>query len=650
MSLPLPLKLDDQLNFFSDFLIHALIAVLSLFVVFTVTGTPVPLLRSAWRQLQVLTQPLRTTIIDQQMHGGSLVAQVLKSHGVQTMFTLSGGHIAPILVGAEKAGIRVIDTRHEVNAVFAADAVARVTGVPGVAVVTAGPGLTNTVTAVKNAQMAESPVVLMGGCAATLAKGRGALQDIDHLSVFKSITKWQTTVTRVRDIVPAVRQAFCQAQSGTPGPVFVEFPLDVLYQFSVVQREFMGKTSGSGILAKLVSWYLNNYADHLFAGNGQEQDTSPLPFTVPQASESDVGKAADLLMTAKSPLILLQSQAVLAPVGGDGLRQVIEDLGIPVYLGGMARGLLGAQSPLLMRQNRKEALKEADVVLLGGVVADFRLGYGTSLSRRSQIIAVNRDKGQLYKNARLYWNPAVAVQSDVGTFLKRLRDELRKRSFRCPAEWTQRLRQRDEQTEARNAGKADQPVDKYLNPIKVLSELDGVLPDNTYLVADGGDFVATASYIVRPRGPLRWLDPGAFGTLGCGGGFALGIKASIPHANVVIIYGDGSVGFTIMELDTMTRHKLPCTAVVGNDACWTQIAREQVPMLGSPVACPLAYTDYHKVAQGLGGLGVKLDDSDAGRLSAAFLDAMQSSKDSMKPILVNVLIGKTDFREGSVSV
>lgn len=598
----------------------------------------------------MLTQPFRKAVIDPNVHGGELVAQVLKSHGVQNIFTLSGGHIAPILVGAEKAGIRVIDTRHEVNAVFAADAAARVSGIPGVAVVTAGPGLTNTVTAVKNAQMAESPVVLMGGCAATLLKGRGALQDIDHMSVFKSITKWQTSVGTVREVIPAVREAFRQSQSGTPGPVFVEFPLDVLYQYSVVKKEFMGKSTGSGFSAKLLAWYLKNYGENLFSGNADKQDTSPLKLDIPQPSRSEVQKAADLISSAKSPLILLQSQAVLPPVGGDGLRKVIESLKIPVYLGGMARGLLGPHSDVQMRQNRKDALKEADVVLMGGMVADFRLGYGASLSRKSKIISVNRDKGQLLKNAKIYWDPTLAVQSDVGTFFQQLQEELDRRSFKSPAEWTQKLRKRDDDTEAKNAGKANQPTDKYLNPVKVLSELDRSLPDNTYLVADGGDFVATASYIVRPRGPLRWLDPGAYGTLGCGGGFAVGIKACKPDANVVIIYGDGSVGYTIMELDTMTRHNLPCAAVVGNDACWTQIIREQVPMLGSPVACPLAYTDYHKVAEGLGGLGVKLDEKDNDRLCESFAKAIDLTRSSGKPVLVNVLIGKTDFRSGSISV
>lgn len=519
---------------------------------------------------------------------------------------------------------------------------------PGVAIVTAGPGLTNTVTAVKNAQMAESPVVLIGGSPATLLRGRGALQDIDHMSVFKSITKWQANPQTVRDLIPTMREAFRQAQSGTPGPVFVEVPLDTLYQQPVVEKEFLIKGGGNSLGAKLVGSYLKAYSKNLFANAFDENvDVSPLKLDIPIASPGDVKKAAELIRSAKRPLLLLGAQAPIPPIGGEGLARIIESLGIPCYLGSMSRGLLGPSSPLQMRQARKDALKEADVVIMGGIVADFRLGYGSALSPRSKVIAINRDKGQLYKNAKIFWNPSLAIQSDVASFFAALEDELGGK-FSAPKEWIDKLRARDTAKEKKDAVKANSPADKYLNPVKVLHELDKVLPDNTYLVADGGDFVATASYIVRPKGPLRWLDPGAFGTLGAAS-FALGIKAVKPDANVVILYGDGSVGYTMMEFDTMVRHNLPITAIVGNDACWTQIVREQVPLLGSPVACNLNFSDYHLVAQALGGNAMKLDDKDNDRLQQKFTQAFEMTK-AGKPTLVNVLIGKTDFREGSVSV
>ncbi|KAL1482109.1 hypothetical protein MTO96_034032 [Rhipicephalus appendiculatus] len=220
-------------------------------------------------------------------NGGDLVADVLKAHDVKFLFCLSGGHISPILVAAEREGIRVVDTRHEVNAVFAADAVARLSGKIGVAAVTAGPGLTNTVTAIKNAQMAESPVLLLAGAAATAVKGRGALQDIDQLSLFKSLCKFTATVTTVRDIVPTLRTALQKAQSDTPGPVFVELPIDVLYPYEIVQSEVGFKGRPGSLGQKLVKLYLDYYMHNLFAGAFQPRDVSPLPVSIPLARPSE---------------------------------------------------------------------------------------------------------------------------------------------------------------------------------------------------------------------------------------------------------------------------------------------------------------------------------------------------------------------------
>ncbi|KAI1286962.1 Acetolactate synthase large subunit IlvG [Halotydeus destructor] len=604
----------------------------------------------ASRQVGLFTNYFKSINVPAKRHGGELVAQVLKSHGVGHVFTLSGGHISPILVGAENLGIKVIDTRHEVTTVFAADAYARVSGIPGVAIVTAGPGLTNTVTAVKNAQMAESPVVLIGGCAATLLKGRGALQDIDHLSVFKSITKWQSTVNTVRDIVPTVREAFRQAQSGTPGPVLVEMPLDTLYPFEMVSKELIKPGGGHTMGAKMTNTYLEAHLKNLFAeAFDREHDTSPLALDIPTPKSSQVKEVAAMLLKAKNPLILLGSQSQLPPFGGDKLRSIIENLGIPVYLGGMSRGLLGRNGKLHIRQDRKSALKEADVVILGGVPADFRLNYGRSLSSSSKIVSINRSQDQMLKNAKFFWNPTVAAQCDVGSFFSDLLTELQSASYEAPRDWLDKLRKRDVDKENANKGKADKKADQFLNPVKVLHDLDEVFPDNSYLIADGGDFVATASYIVRPRGPLRWLDPGAFGTLGCGAGFALGVKCAKPDADVVCIFGDGSVGYSLSEFDTFQRHKLPVTAIVGNDACWTQIAREQKPVLGSDVACRLEYTRYDKAAEGLGAVGM-FANSDSDDLKEMFNKALKINRKDKKPVLFNILIGKTDFREGSLSV
>uniref|UniRef100_A0A3Q3KH18 2-hydroxyacyl-CoA lyase 2 n=1 Tax=Mastacembelus armatus TaxID=205130 RepID=A0A3Q3KH18_9TELE len=542
-------------------------------------------------KLGLLYQLFHKTETKSPRHGGESVAEVLRAHGVKYVFTLVGGHISPVLVACEKVGIRIVDTRHEATAVFAADAVARLSGTVGVAAVTAGPGLTNTVTAVKNAQMAESPLLLIGGAAGTLLKGRGALQDIDQMSLFKPLCKFCASIRTVREIVPTVRKALAVAQSGTPGPVFIEFPIDTLYPYHLVSKEFTVKNPPKGLMGKIITWYLNNHLMNLFAGAWETRDVSPLPVDIPQATDDQVQRCIELVSRAKKPVILLGSQATLPPTPADDVRKALEDLGIPCFLGGMSRGMLGKNSPIHIRQNRRDALKEADLVLLAGTVCDFRLSYGRVLNRRSKIIAVNRDKTQLLKNSDLFWKPTIAVQGDAGSFLVRLSKGLK--GYSCPKEWPQSLKAGDVTKENANRAKANEKTEHHLNPLKVLHQVDELMAEDSIIVADGGDFVGSAAYILRPRGPLQWLDPGAFGTLGVGGGFALGAKLCRPESEVWIVYGDGSSGYSVAEFDTFGRHKTPVIAVVGNDACWSQISREQVPMLGSNVACGLAFTGEH---------------------------------------------------------
>uniref|UniRef100_A0A8C9YTX8 2-hydroxyacyl-CoA lyase 2 n=1 Tax=Sander lucioperca TaxID=283035 RepID=A0A8C9YTX8_SANLU len=576
-------------------------------------------------KLGLLYQLFHKTETKSPRHGGESVAEVLRAHGVKYVFTLVGGHISPILVACEKLGIRIVDTRHEATAVFAADAVARLSGTVGIAAVTAGPGLTNTVTAVKNAQMAESPLLLMGGAAGTLLQGRGALQDIDQMSLFKPLCKFCASIRTIREIVPTVRKALAIAQSGTPGPVFIEFPIDTLYPYHLVSKEFGVKNPPKGLMGKIVSWYLNNHLMNLFAGAWETRDMSPLPVDIPQATDD---QCIELVSRAKKPVILLGSQATLPPT--------------PNIL-----KFWGLHYPIHIRQNRRDALKEADVVLLAGTVCDFRLSYGRVLNRRSKIIAVNRDKSQLMKNSDMFWKPTIAIQGDAGSFLVRLSNGLK--GHRCPEEWPQSLKAGDMTKENANRAKADEKTERHLNPLKVLHCVDELMAEDSIIVADGGDFVGSAAYIMRPRGPMRWLDPGAFGTLGVGGGFALGAKLCRPESEVWIVYGDGSLGYSVAEFDTFTRHKTPVIAVVGNDACWSQISREQVPILGSNVACGLAFTDYHIVTDGYGGKGYLVGREDEDRLSDIISQAQRETQEG-KATLLNVLIGKTNFREGSISV
>ncbi|KAK1342585.1 hypothetical protein QTO34_015351 [Cnephaeus nilssonii] len=593
-------------------------------------------------------------------HGGESVAAVLKAHGVKFLFTLVGGHISPLLVACEKLGIRVVDTRHEVTAVFAADAVARLTGTVGVVAVTAGPGLTNTVTAVKNAQIAQSPVLLLGGAASTLLQHRGALQAIDQMSLFRPLCKFCASVHRVRDIMPTLRTAMAAAQSGTPGPVFVELPIDVLYPYFMVQKEMVPAKPPKGLMGRAVYWYLENYLANLFAGAWEPRPEGPLPLDIPQASPQQVQRCVEILSRAKRPLVVLGSQALLPPTPASKLRPVVTltsvyldlqgcrgDSGCPLLPGRDGTGAAGPKPPPAHRQNRSAALKKADVVLLAGVVCDFRLSYGRVLSRSSKIIIVNRNRKEMLINSDMFWKPQEAVQGDVGSFVLKLVEGLQGQTW--ASDWAEELRQADQQKEKSFREKAMMPVSQHLNPVRVLQLVEETLPDNSILVVDGGDFVGTAAHLVQPRGPLCWLDPGAFGTLGVGAGFALGAKLCRPDTEVWCLFGDGAFGYSLIEFDTFVRHKIPVMALIGNDAGWTQISREQVPSLGSNVACGLAYTDYHKAAMGLGAQGLLLSRENEDQVVKVLRDAQQQCQDG-HPVVVNILIGRTDFRDGSIAV
>ncbi len=574
-------------------------------------------------------------------HGGDLIAQVLKNQGIPYLFTLIGGHISPILVGAKRQGIRVIDVRHEATAVFAADATARLTGIPGVAVVTAGPGVTNTVTAVKNAQVAQSPLVLIGGAAPTVLRGRGALQDVEQIPLLRSAVKWATSVKRVKQLVPALEEAFRRAQEGVPGPVFVETPVDLLYPEETV-RQLYSLGQGRSLGQRAVNAYLNWHVNRLFAGKEQAQAGPPIRLPSPEPDPGKVAKIAGRLQEARRPLLVIGSQALLDVAQVAALVAAVERLGAPVYLSGMARGLLGRDHPLQMRHKRRMALKEADFVLLAGTPCDFRMDYGRHFRRSAFYAAANRSKRDLTLNRK----PDVGVLGDPGAFLRALAQHFSPTETSPWTDWIHHLRQRDQERNDEIRRKALEPTGK-VNPLHLFLELDQRLGPDAVLVADGGDFVATAAYTLQPPGPLRWLDPGPFGTLGVGAGFALAAKLHRPQAEVWIIYGDGSFGYSLTEFDTFVRHDLPVAAVVGNDASWAQIAREQLPMLGDDVGTVLRHSDYHRAVEGLGGVGLKLEDPE---LAPEVLEEARALAGAGKPVVVNAILGKSDFRKGSISM
>ena len=588
-------------------------------------------------------------------NGGAIIADVLARHGVRFLFTLCGGHISPILVECKKRGLKVVDVRDEGNAVFAADAVARMTGVPGVAAVTAGPGVTNTITALKNAQMAQSPLILFGGATATVLKGRGSLQDIDQLTLMRPLTKWATSIKTMADMAPAVERAFEVAIAGVPGPVFLEVPVDLLYKEDLVRSWYLkesGVENAKGLGARALKLYLGGHLYRQFHGPRTAGSALRTDLRVPSLSEAlahlpptsrdtagSVRAVAEALAGAERPVLVVGSQTLVNLRDPERVAAAVRRLGVPTFLGGMARGLLGRSDPLQFRHHRGKALKEADLVIVCGFPFDFRLSYGRSIGKKATLVAANLSAAELRKNRR----PQIAVQTHPGEFLVDLAGLA---GGEARAAWTGVLRAREAERDAEIA-RQGAITGQLVNPLSFFLRLEEKMADDAVLVVDGGDFVATAAYVVRPRAPLSWLDPGVFGTLGVGGGFATGAALCRPGSEVWLIYGDGSSAYSLAEFDTFARHGLAPIAVVGNDGSWAQIAREQVEILGDDVGTELRRSDYHLVAEGYGGVGLLLDDPSK---TDEILDRAKALAASGKPVCINVHIARSEFRKGSISM
>jgi len=571
------------------------------------------------------------------LHIGLDIGSFFKQKNISSIFTLCGGHISPILVGCEKENIDIIQVRDEVSAVFAADAVSRLTDSIGVAIVTAGPGVTNTVTAIKNAQMAQSPVLLIGGAAATLLKGRGSLQDIDQISLLKTYVKSAVSVKKTRDVIPTLANAINTAISGVPGPVFVELPIDLLYPEEDIRNEFMNQLPKSGFFGKIAQWYVNRHLNDLFSSKKSSIKVNPVKeFKLDQYK---IDKAALSIVKAKKPVFLLGNQVTQNKEFLSMCLKSLDKLSAPVYTSGMARGCFNSSDKYFFRHNRKHALKNADVVVTLGVPLDFRLGYGFSVNKDATLISINKSKEDLNKNRK----PDIAIHADPTRIMHEIGKIINPPSCQ---EWIKELSVLEESREKEIQQFSETKTD-FVNPVYLCKTIDKLIDENSILVADGGDFVGTASYTVRPRAALGWLDPGPFGTLGVGGGFAIGAKSSFPEKEVWVFYGDGASAYSLAEFDTLCRHKLPVIAIIGNDASWQQIAREQKQMLGSNIGTELAFNAYEKVAEGYGGKGYYVDNQDS------LFETLKLAKEDAKlgyPVLVNVKLSKSDFRKGSISV
>jgi acetolactate synthase-1/2/3 large subunit len=504
--------------------------------------------------------------------GGQLVARMLRTEGVSTVFTLSGLHIAPIYAGCVDEGVRLVDTRHEQAAAHAADAWARLTRGVGVAVVTAGPGVTDAVTGVANAWAAASPLVLLGGAAPTFNQGRGSLQEMPQVQLFQGITKWSERVPSP-DLVPSfLAKAFRVARAGRPGPVFLELPWDVL----------------------------SNGADEALA---QAQTLYRTDARSPGDPEK-IYEALALLAHAERPVVMAGS-SIWRDDAVAALERFASRSGVPVYLNGMGRGCLPREHPTFFELSRKDALASADVVLVVGTPLDFRLGYGTepTFAAGAKVIQVDVDAAEIGRNRPI----DVGIVGDSRSVLDALAAEVRA----APAEWPRLLREQEAARRERQRAyeESDQRPIHHFRLAKAIDAVASRAGDVTY-VADGGNVVAVAAKVIRVPGPGRWLDPGPLGTLGVGAPFAIAARLLAPARPVCVIQGDGAFGLNGMDYDTAVRFKLPMVVVVGNDAAWGQILVPQRGLYGEEkaVATRLAPTRYDRVVEALGGKGEHVDD------------------------------------------
>lgn len=511
-------------------------------------------------------------------HGGDLVARSLAAQGVSTIYTLCGGHVAPIYEGCLNNGITVIDFRHEQAAAHAADAHARLTRNVGVALVTAGPGVTDAVTGVANAYQARSPMILLGGAAPLKTRGMGALQEMPQTEMFQTFTKASFTVEDSADIPAKLASAFESALCGRPGPVFVELPFDVLFS----------------------------------AGDAPD----PLPAVRVEPIAPEVGavqRMFELLRAAHRPLIIAGTQ-VYWDEAHDALRDLTDQTGIPVFTNGAGRGTLPMTHPHCFKASRSAALKEADLVLLIGTPLDFRLKYGQGWHSDVRLIQIENDPAELNHNR----TADVAVVAHARLVLEALGEGLQGVRF---DDWLGRVQALEAVEDARIDEWTRLP-DVPVNHFRFAGEVGRFVDDNTLVVADGGDIVSTCAKVIDLLHPGQWLDPGPLGCLGIGAPFAIAAQHLYPEKRVLIVSGDGAFGLNGFEFDTAVRFDLPVVCIVGNDAGWGQIRGPQIKMVGKEraIATSLAPTRYDRVVEALGGYGehVERPEDIAGALERAF--------------------------------
>ncbi len=545
--------------------------------------------------------------------GGHLVAKALKAEGIDVIFTLCGGHIIDIYDGCVDEGIKVLDVRHEQVAAHAADGYARVTGKPGCAVVTAGPGTTDAVTGVANALRAESPMLLIGGQGALDQHRMGSLQDLPHVDLMRPITKFASSVLTTERVADMIAMAFREAHAGAPGPSYLEIGRDILDRKVPLERAVLPR------------------AGHYRASTKSIGDPA------------DIERLADILVNAERPCVLLGTQ-VWTCRGADAAAEFVRTLNIPAFMNGGARGTLAPGDPHHFHQTRRHAFKEADVIVIVGTPFDFRMGYGKRLSQDATVVQIDMDYKTVGKNRDV----SLGLVGDVGAILAAVTQASgahRDNGARRRQAWIRGLREEEDrliQDRLPRLMKDSAPI----HPLRLAHEINQFLTDNTLYIGDGGDVVTFSGGVVQPKGPGLWMDPGPLGTLGVGVPFALAAKQARPDREVVCLFGDGAFSLTGWDFETMVRFNLPFIGVVGNNSYMNQIRYGQIQKYGEErgdIGNKLGDVKYDLFAKMLGGYGEEV------REPSQIAPALQRARESGKPALINVWIDQNAFAPGTMN-
>ena len=551
--------------------------------------------------------------------GGHLVARALKHEGVDTIFTLCGGHIIDIYDGCLDEGIRIVDVRHEQTAAHAADGYARQTGKLGCVVTTAGPGCTNAMTGVATAFRSESPVLHIGGQSSLSQHKMGSLQDLPHVDMMAPITKFSSgvfTTERVADMVcMAARECF----SGAFGPAYLEIPRDIL------DREI---PVASAVIPEPGSYRASCRAI---------------------GDPADIEGLADILLRAKRPAVLF-GQQVWACRGHEAAAEFVRAFEIPAYMNGASRGMLPQSDPHCFDRTRGDAFKNADVILIVGTPFDFRMGYGKRISERATLVQIDQNYATVGKNRAI----SLGLAGDPGAILAAVvqaasgRADGGARGARdARRAWMKELRAIEE-SKLEKLMALFKSHQNPIHPYRLAWEINEFLGDDTIYVGDGGDIVTISAQAVRPRNPGQWMDPGALGSLGVGTGFSMAAKLANPDKEVVCLYGDGSFGMTAFDMETAQRFGAPYLAVIGNNSHMNQIRYGQITKYGEQrgsVGNQLGDVPFGKFGEMIGGYGEEV--TEAGEIQPALRRAREAIAKSGKCAVVNVWVDPDEYAPGT---